>query len=149
MNRKYTVEEYYEKIQKIREIFPDANITTDVMVGFPGETVEDFESSYKFIDSIDYGEMHVFPYSKRPNTRAYDFTDQVDEISKKFRTNEIINLSKEKSIKYREKFIGKKLEVLVEKVQNGIAYGHSANYINVMFASETAKGNDLVQVSLV
>ena len=149
MNRKYTREEYFEKIQKIRKIFPDANITTDVMVGFPSETNEDFESAYQFIDSIDYGDMHVFPYSKRPNTRAYNFPEQVDNLSKKFRTNELINLSKEKATKYREKFIGKTLDVIVEKVQNGIAYGHSGNYINVMFKTNTAKQNEMVKVELV
>lgn len=146
MNRKYTKEEYYEKIQKVRSVFPDANITTDVMVGFPGETIEDFVEAKEFIDSINFGEMHVFPYSRRPNTKAFDFTDQVDDITKKFRTNELLNLSKEKAILYRKQFIGKTVEVLVEKVQNGIAYGHSSNYLNVGFASKTVKSNDLVKV---
>lgn len=148
MNRKYSSSEFLDKIKKIRDVFPDANITTDVMVGFPGETASDFEEAKAFIDSVDFGEMHVFPYSRRPNTRAYDFSDQVDEITKKFRTNELLNLSKEKAIKYRKNFIGKTVEVLVEKVQNGIAYGHSANYINVEFPTKTAKNNDLVKVVL-
>ena len=116
------------------------------MVGFPGESQSDFEEAKAFIDSVNFGEMHVFPYSRRPNTRAYDFTDQVDEITKKFRTNELLNLSKEKAIIYRKNFIGKTVEVLVEKVQNGIAYGHSANYINVEFPTQTAKNNDIVKV---
>ncbi|MFA7435385.1 MAG: tRNA (N(6)-L-threonylcarbamoyladenosine(37)-C(2))-methylthiotransferase MtaB [Bacilli bacterium] len=148
MNRKYTTEEYKEKINKIRNVFPDANITTDVMVGFPGETASDFEETKKFIDSINYGEMHVFPYSRRPNTRAYDFVDQVDDITKKFRTNELLNLSREKAIEFRKQFVGKRVEVLVEKVQNGICYGHSSNYLNVKFESITAKNNDLVLVEL-
>lgn len=149
MNRKYTREEYLEKINKIRSVFPDANITTDVMVGFPGETNEDFLSAYEFIDSLNYGEMHVFPYSRRPNTRAYDFTDQVDNITKKFRTNEFLNLNKEKAVKYREKFVGKVLDVIVEKVENGIAYGHSSNYINIMFPTIAAKQNEIVKVELI
>ncbi len=148
MNRKYTTEEYKEKINKIRNVFPDANITTDVMVGFPGETASDFEETKKFIDSINYGEMHVFPYSRRPNTRAYDFVDQVDDTTKKFRTNELLNLSREKAIEFRKQFVGKRVEVLVEKVQNGICYGHSSNYLNVKFESITAKNNDLVLVEL-
>lgn len=148
MNRKYTTEEYLEKINKIRKVFPNANITTDVMVGFPGESSSDFESTKEFIDSIEYGEMHVFPYSRRPNTRAYDFPEQIDDITKKFRTTDLLNLSKENAIKYRNQFIGKPLEVIVEKVQNGIAYGHSSNYINIMFPTKTVKQNDLVMVEV-
>jgi len=148
MNRKYTREEYFTKIKKIRDIFPLVNITTDVMVGFPGETNEDFLDAYNFIDSLDYGEMHVFPYSSRPNTKAFSFPDQVDNITKKFRTNELLNLNKEKAIKYRKNFVGKTLKVIVEKVENGIAYGHSSNYLNVMFPQVTAQSNDLVEVLL-
>lgn len=146
MNRKYTLEEYAQKIKKIRNIFPDANITTDVMVGFPGETIEDFTQAKQFISEMNYGDMHVFPYSRRPNTKAYDFPDQVDDISKKFRVNELLVLTKEKALEYRKKFEGEILEVLVEKSRNGLATGHTANYLNVEFESLTAINNDIVKV---
>lgn len=148
MNRKYTTEQYFNKIKDIRSIFPDANITTDIMVGFPQETSNEFIATKDFINSLDFGEMHVFPYSKRPNTLAFTFDDQVDDATKRFRTNELLCLNIEKASRYREKFIGKTVEVLVEKTQNGIAFGHTKNYINLKFATNKAKNNDLVNVEL-
>lgn len=133
MHRKYNTQEYYEKIKLIRSYFPDINITTDVMTGFSGETVEDFNDSLQFIESIGYGEMHVFPYSRRPRTVAYHFDNIVDPIEKKRRVGLLLDLNKKQAIKYRNLFLNKELEVLIEKEKNGYLYGHTSNYLEVLF----------------
>lgn len=147
MNRKYTVEFYRQQIEKIRAIFPKVNITTDVLAGFAAETESDFLKTKLFIESMNFGEMHVFPYSRRPNTLAYKYENHIDEITKKFRVNELLTINKEKALEYRNQFIGEKLEVIVEKNNKGIAFGHSSNYLELEFKSN-AKSNDLCDVTL-
>lgn len=149
MNRKYNISYYKEKIEKIRSMFPLINITTDCLAGFNGETIEDFKESMNFIDSINYGEMHIFPFSPRPKTLAYKLPGRIDGVTKKFRVNELLALNRIKALEYREKFIGQNLEVLVEKNENGIAFGHTSNYLEVEFESKTAKTNDMVKVQIV
>lgn len=148
MNRRYDTAFYREKVQELRAIFPDVNITTDYMTGFPGETQEEFQKGLAFLDTLSFGEMHIFPYSKRPNTRAYHFPDQVDEITKHFRVNELLEFNKRKALEYRKQFAGQVVEVLVEKNHEGIAYGHTSNYLEVEFLSLSAKQNDLAYVIL-
>ena len=127
---------------------PDINITTDILAGFSGETVEDFNDAYEFIKSIEYGEMHVFPYSPRPLTKAYSFPNRVDEVTKKFRVNQLLTLNKANALKYREKFLGKTLEVLIEKNIDGRAFGHTSNYLEVEIFDENIKANDIVKVKI-
>ncbi|HEY8395202.1 MAG TPA: tRNA (N(6)-L-threonylcarbamoyladenosine(37)-C(2))-methylthiotransferase MtaB [Bacilli bacterium] len=148
MNRKYDTDYYYHKISKIREIYPDVNITTDYMVGFPGETAEHFERGREFARKVGFGEMHVFPYSPRPHARAKEFPNQVDGITKRFRVNEMLYLNQEMALAYRKKFESKTLEVLIEKSENNIAFGHTDNYLQVSFPS-SAQNNDLVRVEIV
>ena len=147
MNRKYDTEFFSKKIKEIRKIFPDANITTDYMVGFPGETTEQFQNGLEFARKVGFGEMHVFPYSPRPHTRAKDFPNQLDGITKRFRVNEMLNLNREMALSYRQQFEKKRLEVLVEKNENGIAFGHTSNYLQVSFPSQ-ANNNELVYVTI-
>ncbi len=148
MNRKYNIDYYYQKIQKIRQFFPDINITTDILAGFSGETNEDFQASYDFIKKVGYGELHVFPYSPRPLTKAYSFKNRIDPITKKFRVNELLALNKELALNYRMKFLNKELEVLIEKNVNGKAYGHSDNYLEVVINNCQLQNNDLVKVRI-
>jgi threonylcarbamoyladenosine tRNA methylthiotransferase MtaB len=148
MNRKYDPEFYLEKITALRALFPDANITTDYMVGFPGETTAMFEEGMDFVRKVNFGEMHIFPYSRRPHTKAFDLPNQVDEISKRFRVNELLNLNRENALNYRRRFNGRELEVLVERNTNGLAYGHTSNYLEVEFKSVSAQNNDLVWIRL-
>jgi len=148
MNRKYDINFYQDKIKKLRELFVNVNITTDYLTGFAGETAELYEEGKRFVEKMNFGEMHIFPYSKRPNTKAYHFEDHVDQISKKFRVNELLSLNKEKALEYRQNLIGQVLEVIVEKVVKGVAFGHSSNYIEVEFNTETAKANDLCYVEI-
>lgn len=133
MHRKYNTEQYLEKIKLIRSYFNDVNITCDVIAGFSGETKEDFNDTLKFIESVGYGEMHVFPYSRRPRTVAYNYDNIVDPTEKKRRVNELLDLNKKQAIKYRRLFKNKEVEVLIEKEKNGFYYGHTSNYLEVMF----------------
>lgn len=146
MNRKYKTEEYKEKIDLIRSYFKDVNITTDILAGFSGETEEDFKNSLEFIENIGYGEMHVFPYSRRPLTKAYNFSCVVDEITKRRRVNDLLELNNKLALNYRNKFLNKEVEVLVEKNIKGVCFGHTSNYLEVEFKDNNAQENDLVSV---
>ena len=129
MNRKYTKKEFKDIIDKIRNIRPDISITTDVIVGFPGETDEHFKECLDFIKEIKFSKVHVFPYSKRDGTKAARMDNQVNPIIKKKRVKELIELSDSLEKEYYGKFKDQELEVLVEKVEDGIAYGHTSNYL--------------------
>lgn len=132
MKRHYNLAQYEEKIVKIREALPDIALTTDVIVGFPQETEEEFEEAYRFIEHIGYSELHVFPYSKRKNTPAAKMDGQVDEKIKSERVKKLIDLSKQLHLKYAKKFIGKELEVIFEeKFNEDRLIGHSSNYLKV------------------
>lgn len=115
MNRKYTTSQYLEKINKIRNYLPNIAFTTDVIVGFPGESDEEFEETYNFIKEVNYSELHVFPYSPRRNTPAAKMKDQVDDKIKHERVNRLLELSKELNRDFALKQIGKTLKVLFEK----------------------------------
>lgn len=147
MNRKYDLSLYESYINKIRNLFPGVNITTDVLAGFASETDEDFKEACEFINRIGYGDMHVFPYSKRPKTIAYDYPDHVNEITKQLRVNTLIQIAEENGLKYRQTWVDKEVMVLVEKVVNGNCYGHTSNYLEVEF-NGNAKQNDLVKVKI-
>lgn len=147
MNRKYNLEYYEERINKIRKMFPGVNITTDILAGFAGETDEDFKDTCHFIQKIGYGEMHVFPYSRRPKTVAYDYPDHVNEITKQLRVNELLKLSDKMALDYRKEWVDKKVVVLVEKVVNGVAFGHTSNYLEVEFKGDV-KANEFYDVMI-
>ena len=147
MNRKYDLSYYEQRINQIRNLFPGVNITTDILAGFAGEDDEDFKSSCNFIRKIGYGEMHVFPYSRRPRTVAYEYPDHVNEITKQLRVNELLRLSEIMALEYRKSWVDKKVVVLVEKVQNGIAFGHTSNYLEVEFKGNVEK-NVFVEVMI-
>ena len=131
MNRKYDTNYFYNKIEKIRSIRPDISITTDLIVGFPNETDNDFNDTYEFIKKVNFTKVHVFPYSRRKGTPADLMNNQVDESIKKLRVRKILELSKELEINYMTKFINKKLDILVETYEDGIITGHTSNYICV------------------
>lgn len=134
MNRKYNCSQFLDKINLIRSYFENVNITTDYMAGFSGETDLDFEVSLKFIEKVGFGEMHIFPYSRRPRTKAYNFDGIVNPIVKKERVNKLLELNKQKALEYRKNFLHKEVEVLVEKEINGLLFGHTSNYLEVLFS---------------
>ena len=131
MNRKYDTKYYEEKIAKIRKIRPDISITTDVIVGFPGEDDKLFEESMNFCRKMEFAKIHVFPYSVRRGTPAAKFPNQNDGSIKKERAHRLIELSKELEEIYMKKFIGKDIEVLVEQTKENTSYGHTSNYLLV------------------
>lgn len=136
MNRKYDMDKYIEIINKLREIRPNINITTDLIVGFPTETEEDFKDSLTNASLIKFGKIHVFPYSKRDGTVASKMTNIVSDIDKKRRTHEMLELSNKLENEYYNKFINKELYVLIEEVKDGISTGHTSNYIKVIINEE-------------
>ena len=131
MNRKYNIEEFKNIVNKIRNVRPDINLTTDLIVGFPEETDEDFDETYNNLMDIEFSKIHTFPYSKRDNTPAA-LMKQVDDNIKKVRVHKILELSSILEKKYYDKFINKKLDVLIEEVKGNISIGHTSNYIKVI-----------------
>ena len=135
MNRRYTSEEYYEKCVLLRKYFDNPALTTDVIVGFPGETEEEFAQSKAFIDKVDFYETHVFKYSKRAGTRAAQMEEQVPESVKAVRSNELLELTRRKQASYEEALIGTTQEVLMEEemVCQGEKYqvGHTKEYVKI------------------
>lgn len=115
MNRRYNVDEYYKGVELLREYFPDAAVTTDVIVGFPGETEEEFYITKKYLEKVCFYEMHVFKYSRRKGTAADKMPDQIPENIKSERSTELLELNEILSNGYREKYIGKKVKVLLEE----------------------------------
>lgn len=148
MNRKYDTKYFKEKIDKIRTIRPDISISTDVIVGFPGETEEDFIESMDFINSMKFSKIHVFPYSKREGTKAATFDNQIDEKVKKDRARLLIKLSKKLEIEYMDKFMGKEVSFIPEVFDNGFVYGHTGNYLYVKAngTSDDLKKNKIVEI---
>lgn len=132
MNRKYDMNKFKEIINKIREVRPDINITTDLIVGFPTETKEDFLESYNNAKEIKFGKIHVFPYSKRDGTVAAKMKSIVTDAEKKERTHKMITLSNKLENEYYNKFIDKTLSVLIEEVFDKYCTGHTDNYIKVI-----------------
>ncbi len=149
MNRKYDVNYYKEIINKIRNIRPNISITTDIIVGFPGETDDDFNDTYRFINEIKFSKLHVFPYSKRENTKAIELDNHVDNSVKKKRVEILIQLSKHLEKEYMNNFINKELEVLVETNINNYSIGYSSNYLLVKVKDELVHLGQIIRVKCV
>ena len=145
MNRKYNTEEYYKGCIKLREVFDNPAITTDVIVGFPGETEEDFLETRKFLEKVYFYEMHIFKYSRRKGTVADKMKEQVADTVKSERSAVLLALEKAQSLEYRKMYIGKRLEVLIEELTeiDGRSYytGYTKNYIRVAIAADEFKDN--------
>ena len=135
MNRRYDKEFFLEKIKKIREVRKDIAISTDIIVGFPEETNEDFKETLQISKEIDFAKIHVFPYSKRNGTKAASMV-QVKDYIKTNRTKELINLSSKLEKNYYVKFLGKKLDVIFEQKYNDYLIGHTSNFLQVLVPYE-------------
>ena len=140
MNRKYTIEEYTKGVEILRKYFDNPAITTDIIVGFPGETEEEFDTTLNYVDFIKFAELHVFAYSKRAGTKAAKMPGQITNAAKKERSAKLISLGLEKTKEYRMSFIGKELDVLFEERQtiDGEEYfvGFSKEYIKCMIKAD-------------
>ncbi|NTW72627.1 MAG: radical SAM protein, partial [Eubacteriaceae bacterium] len=151
MKRRYTKEEYKQVIGSIRKYFPEASITTDVMVGFPGETEDDFNETVNYIKEIRFSKLHVFKYSKRAGTPAAEYENQVPDRTKEKRSRLLIALSEELEKEYAGEFIGKEAEILIErKVKNTENYysGHTKNYLDVTIESHKDITSKIVKVRI-
>ena len=149
MNRRYDMKFYIDRINKIRNIRPNMAVTTDVIVGFPNETEEDFNITKDNIKKLEFVELHVFPYSKRDGTVAAKMDNQVDGNIKKKRVKELINLSEELKSSYYNKYIDTVDYVLSETINNNIVTGHLSNYGKVKFEGNVDYLNKLIKVKLI
>ena len=131
MNRKYKAEEFEKCVNLLRKTFQDVGLTADVIVGFPGETEEEFNCTYKFLDKIKFSKIHVFKYSPREGTRAAVMKEQIPNEIKEERSKKLIDISNKYEIEFLENQIGKTLEVLFEQQDGDCWKGHTRNYIIV------------------
>lgn len=149
MNRHYTTGEYFEKVGILRKVFTHPAITTDVIVGFPGETEEEFETTQEFLKKIKFYEMHIFKYSKRKGTRAAVMEDQVPDTVKTDRSNRLLAMEREDSKEYRADYIGQEVSVLFEeeKEWDGAAYqtGHTKQYVKVAVRTKKELSNQIIK----
>lgn len=152
MNRRYTTEEFEKGVQLLRRAFENATLTTDIIVGFPGETEEEFNTTYKFLEKIKFYKMHVFKYSQRKGTRAAVMPNQVDGSLKEERSRKLIALSNKNEEEYNRSYIGKSVEVLFEDahVEAGRTYrkGHTTNYIVVKVETEEDWENEIKKAKI-
>lgn len=131
MNRKYDLDYYFKKIEQIRKIRPMISITTDVIVGFPGEDEKLFEKTIETCKKIGFAKIHVFPFSLRNGTKAEELPNHLSNEEKKKRSRKLLEVSKELENNYFSKFIGKSGSVLIEQYKDGYSYGHTGNFLNI------------------
>lgn len=145
MNRKYKTDVYENEAHILRKYFKNCALTTDIMVGFPGETEEEFEESVNFVKKLNFCKLHVFPYSKRPGTPAYDMK-QVEDKIKKQRTDIMLRVADEAQTEFIKANIGKTFNVLFERKKNGVNMGHTENYITVFVESRENLTNTIRKI---
>ena len=146
MNRKYTTEEFKIIVKLLRKTYNDVMLTTDIIVGFPGETEEEFEKTFKFLSKIKFYKMHVFKYSQRKGTPAAKMPNQIDGNIKEQRSRRLIELSNKNEQEYNNEYIGKIVKVLFEEEKQGVYKGHTQNYILVYCESDEDLSNKIIEV---
>jgi threonylcarbamoyladenosine tRNA methylthiotransferase MtaB len=148
MGRPYTAEEYLTLSTKITHLIPDMAITTDVIVGFPGETEKEFSETCEFVKVVGFAKLHVFPYSEREGTRAAKMPDSVPVEARKQRADELRRIGEQLSSAFKNRFLDRGLEVLFEEQKRGFWYGLTSNYIRVKYQSEDDLTNRILAVRL-
>ena len=131
MNRRYNTLQFKEIVELLRKYYKDVILTTDIIVGFPQETEEEFTQTYKFLEEIKFYKMHIFKYSQRKGTKAAIMPNQIDGNIKEERSKKLIELSDKNQLEYNQKYCNQKVEVLFEEEKEGIYYGHTENYLLV------------------
>lgn len=153
MNRRYTIEEFEEGVEILRKAYKDVALTTDIIVGFPGETEEEFNTTYEFLKNIKFYKTHIFKYSQRKGTRAAIMPNQIDGKLKEERSRKLIELSDKNEVEYNKRYVGKEVDVLFEEVhiENGKKYikGHTRNYIVVKLETNEELTNKIISVKIV
>ena len=146
MNRRYTTEQFKEIVRLLRNAYEDVNLTTDIIVGFPGETDEEFNKTYQFLKEIKFYKMHIFKYSPRKGTKAAVMPNQISGDIMEKRSRELIELSNENELEYNKNYIGKEMEVLFEEEKEKIYKGHTQNYILVYCQTDKKIDNKIEKV---
>ena len=144
MNRKYTTQIYRDAVAILRKYYPEASFTTDVIVGFPGETDEEFAKTYEFLKEIDFYRLHVFKYSPRRGTVAEKMPNQIDGNKKEERSNKLIELSNNTENRHNQNYIDKTVKVLFEEFECGFFKGHTTNYMMVKVAGSEEQSDKFV-----
>jgi len=149
MNRKYTKQMFIECVERLRSANPDFTFTTDVIVGFPGETESDFEDTMDLIKQVKFAKVHMFPYSPRPRTRAALYPDRIDPVLMKERKNKLLRFAEKMAFELREQFVGREMRVLLENTDGDMIAGHTENFLRVEVLKEGFRPNEMIDVELV
>lgn len=131
MNRRYSISEFKTIVDRLRRMYSDCILTTDIIVGFPGETDEEFEKTYEFLKEVNFYKMHIFKYSPRKGTKAASMPNQIDGVKKEERSNRLLELSDKNELNFQKQYLEKEVDVLFEEKVNDFFKGHTANYIMV------------------
>ncbi len=148
MNRRYTVEEFKKVANRLKNAYENVALTTDIIVGFPGETEEEFNKTYEYLKEIDFYKMHIFKYSQRKGTKAAIMPNQIDGNIKEERSKKLISLSDENEKIHNQKYLGKELYVLFEEREGEYVKGHTTNYIMVKKKTEENLENVIQKVKI-
>lgn len=148
MNRKYTTEEFEKGVELLRKTYPEVHLTTDIIVGFPGETEEEFQKTYEFLKRVGFYKMHIFKYSPRNGTIAAKMPNQIDGNIKDERSNQLIRLSDQSEENYEKQYIGKKVKVLLEDREGEYIKGHTTNYMVVKVKTEKELENTIQKLRI-
>ena len=148
MNRRYTTEEFEEIVNRLRKYYADAILTTDIIVGFPDESDDEFNETFKFLSKIKFYKMHIFKYSPRKGTKAESMKNQVQGDVKEIRSKKLLDLSDKNENEYLDEYIGKEVDVLFEEKEGEYFKGHTQNYIMVKYKTEENLENKIVKVKI-
>ena len=148
MNRRYTTKEYKNAVEKIRKYFDNPAITTDIITGFPSETQEEFEKTYQYLKEINLYEMHIFPFSRRSGTKAYDMKNQLDNKTKHERSEILINLAKQNKAEFEKNMIDKIQSVLFEQKVGDYYEGHTKNYVKIYVKSDKNLSGNILNIHI-
>ena len=153
MNRRYTTQQFRNIVECLRKYYEDVILTTDIIVGFPGETEEEFNKTYEFLKEIKFYKMHIFKYSPRKGTKAAQMKQQIDGAKKEERSHKLIELSDENEKSYNKKYVGKTVEVLFEEKKDNYYKGHTKNYLLAYLSEENVKDikieNQIIKVKCI
>jgi threonylcarbamoyladenosine tRNA methylthiotransferase MtaB len=148
MNRKYTKQMFFETVDRLKEASPDFTFTTDLIVGFPGESEADFEDSLEVMGKVHFAKVHMFPYSKRERTRAALYTDQVPADEIKERKRRVLELDAQCRIELCQQYVGRTMQILTEGGDRGWLEGHTDNFLPVKIPAGEFEPNQLIDVVL-
>ncbi len=149
MNRRYKIEEFEEIVNRLRKVYTDVILTTDIIVGFPGETDEEFEITYEFLRKIKFYKMHIFKYSPRKGTKAAIMKNQVSGDIKELRSKRLLELSDKNENEYLSIYLNQEVEVLFEEQEKDFYKGHTSNYIMVKMKSKEDISNKVEKVKII